>query len=94
MSSVRRLSKGSNVSLMDFESDDDLSNENEFGSKGINAMTKRRSSMGGGSRSKLNPTEQTRIADMYKTVIKLAAENVSINNDTLPCKWQHRGSYA
>jgi hypothetical protein len=63
---------------MDFESDDEKDAEaGGGGNKGLHAMGKRRSSLGG-SKSKLNPTEQARIADMYKTVIKLAAENVRI----------------
>jgi hypothetical protein len=74
----RRLSKGSNASLMDFESDDENAEADSAGgaNQGLHAMGKNRSSLGG-SKSKLNPTEQARIADMYKTVIKLAAENVS-----------------
>lgn len=76
MSSVRRLSKGSNVSHLEFESDEETTESAGAKGKGLNGMPKRRSSMGG-PKSKLNPTEQARIADMYKTVIKLAAENVS-----------------
>lgn len=76
MATVRRLSKGSNASLMDFESDEELAAQPEFaGSKGLNALGKRRVSIG---KQAKNPNEQARIADMYKTVIKLAAENVSI----------------
>ena len=64
------------MSLMDFESDDETPGPADKSvNKGLNALSRRRSSIG--SRSKPNPAEQSRIADMYKTVIKLAAENVS-----------------
>ena len=77
MSSVRRLSKGSNVSAMDFESDEELVDAplNRGVGKGLHDIGRHSSSHGGAK----NATEQTRIAEMYKTVIKLAAENVRLH---------------
>jgi hypothetical protein len=69
MSNARRLSRGSSH-LGDFESDEESVEE----LRAEPLMSRRRSSAG---LKAMNPKEQSRIADMYKTVIKLAAENVS-----------------
>ena len=73
--SSRRLSRGSSSNLGDFGGsdldDEDISPLSE------KPLARHRSSVGGKANNNgVSKIEQTRIADMYKTVIKLAAENV------------------
>lgn len=82
MSSSRRLSRGATSNLGDIDSSDDemtLGDTTTLTERGLGSLgPRRRSSLGGkGNRNPVDQKEQSRIADMYKTVIKLAAENVS-----------------
>jgi hypothetical protein len=84
MASSRRLSRGAASNLGDVDSsDDDMTlGETTLTERGLGSLgPRRRSSLGGkGNRNPVDQKEQSRIADMYKTVIKLAAENVSKSN--------------
>jgi hypothetical protein len=84
MSSSRRLSRGAASNLGDVDSSDDdmtLGETTSVAERGLGSLgPRRRSSLGGkGNRNPVDQKEQSRIADMYKTVIKLAAENVSFH---------------
>lgn len=84
MSNKRRLSHGSTTSSLL----GDIIDEDEFGA-GVDmdaglptAGNNRRRSMMGGSKNRRpsiggGAVEQARIAEMYKTVIKMSSENVS-----------------
>ena len=86
----RRLSsnKATLSNLPVHESDDDDLDDAASYSSGFGGISRRRS-LGGRRRSSFgshnsnrNPmsaVEQTRIAEMYKTVIKMSSENVSID---------------
>jgi hypothetical protein len=86
-SSKRRLSNGSGLLKMcdGDDSDEEINNTSMCQEKSIYTFPKkssrRRSSIGGMSASKMmvNPIEQARIAEMYKTVIQMSSENVSIH---------------
>ena len=83
---MRRLSSGSNY-LGAFVDEEDLETDNlsEVGPPSRrNSSNSRRSSINsfrggtdGGQRGHQSSVEQSRIAEMYKTVIKMSAENVS-----------------
>lgn len=79
--SRRRLSNGSALrDISNLENSDDIEDEiQSVASKAttITGSSRRRSSFGLSCKSPpLNPVEQQKIAEMYKTVIKLSAENV------------------
>lgn len=89
MSDKRRLSHGSSVHDLhceddDYDLDDDFHDESKsrrsIGS--TNSKSSRRQSFGSAlssaRNSKNSAQEQSRIADMYKMVIKLSSENVRI----------------
>ena len=84
MVNKRRLSHGSTTSslLGDIVDDDEIpiGDEEVLGS-GLGLGGNRRRSMMGGSKRRMSSgagaAEQARIAEMYKTVIKLSSENVS-----------------
>ena len=90
MSNKRRISGGKSfLSLAEVASDDDDENDDVFegnlrstGFHGVSRRTslggRRRSSFGSqnSSKSPISAAEQARIAEMYKTVIKMSSENV------------------
>ena len=91
--SKRRLSQGNSLIAVPLVDEDELETENEIdpmalinsaampskGRKSNSPGTRRRSSFTGLIRSPTKSSaEQSRIADMYKNVIKLSSENVSI----------------
>jgi hypothetical protein len=75
----RRLSKCSEASALPFLEDEDSEDES-IEPSGRNSIGRRRQSFGGKMASKRQTVEtqeeQNRIADMYKTIIKLSSENV------------------
>ena len=85
MVNKRRLSHGSTASslLGDIVEEDEypIENEGEGGGAGVAGGNRRRSMMGGGKNRRAScgasAAEQARIAEMYKTVIKMSSENVS-----------------
>ncbi len=78
----RRLSvnKGAGLPVHEIIEDDDICDFDSIASP-IAATKKlknrRRSSIMGNGKAIMNPQEQLRIAEMYKTVIQLSSENVS-----------------
>jgi len=93
MANRRRLSHGSTTSLLGTFEADDEEEENVLGEEedgiasafkqnrrksmtGSRSRTNSRTSLGGGDPVK-SAAEQSRIAEMYKTVIKMSSENVS-----------------
>jgi len=88
MSDKRRFSQGSSVLGLaidddDFDLDDNVPGDG--GRKSVSSTTSRSSrrasfgsALSSARNSKNSAQEQTRIADMYKTVIKLSSENVCI----------------
>lgn len=81
MSDRRRLSQGSNVSGLTVE-DDDFELDNGGRDTRRSSLASRRASFGSAlssaRNSKNSQQEQSRIAEMYKLVIKLSSENVSV----------------
>lgn len=82
--SRRRLSNGSALSdLTNIKLRDNLDDEEEnqsIASKNTSVSVRRRSSFGLACKSPpFNPVEQLRITEMYKTVIQMSAENVSLS---------------
>lgn len=81
----RRLSNGSGclLKICDDENSDDEGSVISNQEKSLYTFPKRqnnrrRSSIGGlNSKVPINPVEQARIAEMYKTVIQMSSENVS-----------------
>ena len=72
MSSKRRLSQGSTLQDCDSNSDDDqIDAFAEVGGGRRSLATRRRSSI----RSQGPPQDQARLAEMYKTIIKMSSEN-------------------
>jgi hypothetical protein len=81
--SRRRLSNGSALrDISNLDNSEDIEDElQSVASKAttVTGSARRRSSFGLSCKSpQLNPVEQQKITEMYKTVIKLSAENVSI----------------
>ena len=86
MGDKRRLSNGSSIHDLqieddDLEFDDTIQNDRRKSSSSSTSKSSRRQSFGNAlssaRNSKNSAAEQSRIADMYKMVIKLSADNVS-----------------
>ena len=83
----RRLSNGNGclLKICDDDNSDDDDNNSVVSNQEKSLFTfpkrqnnRRRSSIGGlNSKIPINPIEQARITEMYKTVIQMASENVS-----------------
>lgn len=80
----RRLSSNKGLLGLNVEDDDDEDESNDMNSSGYGGISRRRS-LGGRRRSSFgshhskspgSSAEQSRIAEMYKNVIKMSTENV------------------